>query len=336
MINIRHDKELKDLNTFGIAARAAGYVEFCNKYDLDAIFSDATWKSRPWYVLSGGSNILLTGDYEGLILHPVSDKIEEVSRDSRSIQLRVEAGVEWDSFVGYCVEKGYGGVENLSDIPGYVGASPVQNVGAYGVEVKDTIVEVEAYLVETQEIRLFNNQECRFGYRDSIFKNEWKGRAIVTSVTFSLSLTPDFHIGYGDLAREVESLGGATLENIRRAVRAIRAAKLPDPAVLGNSGSFFKNPVVDIRKAEELKSNYPDIPVYPAPNGVKLAAGWLIDRAGLKGYRSGNAGVHEKQALVLVNYGGATGLEILALADYVITNVEEKFGVRLGMEVNVL
>ena len=336
MKDIQRDKELKELNTFGIPARVAGYAEFCNKCDLDSIFADPEWSGKSWYVLSGGSNILLTGNYDGLILHPAGDGIEETGRAAGSVTLRVQAGVDWDRFVSYCVEQGYGGIENLSDIPGYVGACPIQNIGAYGTEVKDTITEVEAYLVESGEVRCFTNAECRFGYRDSIFKQEWKGRAIVLSVTFRLSLRPQFNIGYGDLGREVEALGGPSLKNIRRAVMAIRAAKLPDPKVLGNSGSFFKNPVVSREKAEELKEIYPDMPAYPAPDGVKLAAGWLIDRAGLKGYRQGYVGVHEKQALVLVNYGGANGQDVLALADHVIRTIEEKFGIRLGMEVNVL
>lgn len=335
MTPIRLDKELQPLNTFGIAARAAGYAEFRGKADLDTLFADPAWKNRPWRVLGGGSNVLPTRDYDGLILHPIGREIIEIQRDNDSVILRADAGRVWDDFVEYGVEKGYGGVENLSDIPGQVGAAPVQNIGAYGAEVGNTIVEVEAYLPENGEIRLFSREACRFGYRDSIFKREWRGRAIVLAVTFELSLNPSFQIGYGDLAREVEALGGTSLRNIRQAVRAIRTTKLPDPAVLGNSGSFFKNPVVSPEKAEALRAAYPEMALYPAPDGVKLAAGWLIDRAGLKGFRMGKAGVHERQALVLVNYGGATGAEILALADHVIGTVEQKFGVRLEMEVNV-
>lgn len=335
MTVIQTDKSLRPLNTFGLAARAAGYAEFEGRADLDVLFADPAWKDSPWRVLGGGSNVLPTGDYDGLVLHPVGRKITEIRRTGDTVLLQAEAGVVWDDFVAHCVEQGFGGVENLSDIPGQVGASPVQNIGAYGVEVKDTIVGVEAYLPESGEIRRFTREECRFGYRDSIFKREWRGRAIVLSVTFEVSLNPDFQIGYGDLAREVEALGGASLQNIRRAVRAIRAAKLPDPAVLGNAGSFFKNPVVPTETAEALRAEYPDMPAYPAPDGVKLAAGWLVDRAGLKGFRDGAAGVHDRQALVLVNYGGATGREILALADRVIRTVERRFGVRLEMEVNV-
>jgi UDP-N-acetylmuramate dehydrogenase len=336
MIPVQYDKELKGLNTFGIAARAAGYAEFHTPEDLDAVFSDPQWKDRRWIVLGGGSNILPRGDYDGLILHPAAEGIREIGRGERTIRLRAEAGVEWDRLVALCVEQGYAGVENLSGIPGTVGAAPIQNIGAYGAEAKDTIAEVEAYLVETGEVRRFSNAECHFGYRDSIFKQAWKGRAIVIAVTFELSLNPQVCLGYGDLAAEVTALGGATLANVRRAVLAIRAAKLPDPAVLGNSGSFFKNPVVPKEQADALRASYPDLPTYPALDGVKLAAGWLIDRSGLKGYRQGRVGVDEKQALVLVNYGGASGDEVLALAHRVISTIEEKFGIRLEMEVNVL
>ncbi|MDR0955449.1 MAG: UDP-N-acetylmuramate dehydrogenase [Rikenellaceae bacterium] len=334
-IEIEHNKELKPLNTFGIAARASGFVAFRDRGDLAAIFADPSWSGKSWYVMSGGSNILLTGDYDGLILHPVARAIEEVERDGEAVTLRVQAGLAWDELVAYCVTNGYGGLENLSGIPGFVGAAPVQNIGAYGAEVKDTIAEVEAYRFDTGVVQSFTNAECRFGYRDSVFKHEERG-SVILSVTFRLPLRPHFSIGYGDLSREVEALGGASLSAIRQAVLSIRAAKLPDPKVLGNSGSFFKNPVVSEQEAEALRCNYPDMPVYLVPTGVKLAAGWLIDRAGLKGYRQGRVGVHEKQALVLVNYGGATGGEVLALADHVIVAVRERFGVSLVPEVNVL
>ena len=336
MTTIIRNKELKRLNTFGIAATAAGYAEFRDKDDLDAVFADTDWQGKPWTVISGGSNLLLSGDYDGLVLHPVSDTITEISRNADSVIVRAEAGLDWDTFVAWSVEQGYGGLENLSDIPGFVGACPIQNIGAYGAEVKDTITEVEFYELATGEIRNFDNADCGFGYRDSIFKRDLKGKAIVLAVTFRLSLHPRFNLGYGDLQRETETLGGASLENVRRAVMAIRAAKLPDPKVLGNSGSFFKNPVVPAEQAEALKEKYPEMPQYPAANGVKLAAGWMIDRVGLKGYRQGDAGVHEKQALVLVNYGNASGADILALADHVITSVRDRFDVTIEREVNLL
>ena len=335
MSTIERNKELKPCNTFGVSARAAGFAAFRDKADLDAVFADPEWGERPWTVIGGGSNVLLTKDYDGLILHPAGQEITEVAHDEYTVTLRVQAGVEWDDFVRYCVERGLGGVENLSGIPGTAGAAPVQNIGAYGAEVADTIAEVGAYLPDSGEIHTFSNAECRFGYRESIFKYELKGRAIILSATFRLSLNPVFNIGYGDLEREVQALGGPSLENIRRAILSIRDEKLPDPKVLGNSGSFFKNPVVPQELAEALRVQYPDMPQYTASEGRKLAAGWLIDRAGLKGFRLGNAGVHEKQALVLVNYGEATGAEILAVAARVIAAVEAKFGITLQMEVNV-
>lgn len=336
MVTIIRNKELKTLNTFGISARAAGYAEFRDREDLDAIFADPDWRGKPWTVIGGGSNILPAGDYDGLILHPVGREITEIWHNDDTVGFRVQAGVAWDDFVACCVDRSYGGVENLSGIPGTVGAAPVQNIGAYGAEVKDTLAAVEFYDAESGEVHRFVGSECRFGYRESIFKQEWKGRAIILSVDFRLALNPVYNIGYGDLSREVEALGGPSPENIRAAVLAIRDAKLPDPKVLGNSGSFFKNPVVTETQAEALRAQYPEMPVYPAPGGAKLAAGWLIEQAGLKGFRQGDAGVHERQALVLVNYGGATGSDILALSAHVIDTVRRTFGVTIEREVNVL
>lgn len=336
MATIVRNKELKSLNTFGITATAAGYAEFRTPEELKNLLSDPEWAGKPWYVLGGGSNILFRGNYDGLILHPAADGITVTDSSPESVTVRAEAGTDWDTFVRYCVERGYGGVENLSGIPGCVGASPIQNIGAYGVEVKDTIASVEAYLTRTGETVTLTNAECRFGYRDSIFKRELKGSAVVLAVSFRLATAPAYKLGYGDLCREVESLGGPTLHNVRQAVTHIRNSKLPDPKVLGNSGSFFKNPVVENTVAEKLKATYPDIPTYPAGDKTKLAAGWLIDRVGMKGHREGDAGVHDRQALVLVNYGTATGSDILALAGKVIGAVQEKFGITIEMEVNTL
>ncbi len=323
------------MNTFGIDARAALYGEFEGKEDLDRIFRMLP-DQTPWAVLGGGSNILFSGDYPGLILHPVSKKMLTVREEEASALVRADSGIVWDDFVSFCIARGLGGVENLAGIPGLVGASPIQNIGAYGAEAKDTIQEVEVYLPASGAVRTLSHEACGFGYRDSIFKREMKGRAVVLSVTFRLSRKPEFRLDYGDLKATVEELGGPSLENIARAVVAIRNTKLPDPAKLGNSGSFFKNPVVEESLAARLKAAYPDLPLYPAPDGCKLAAGWLIDRAGMKGYRQGNVGVHDRQALVLVNYGGATGSEILSLADKVTGEVFRKFGVELEKEVNVL
>lgn len=336
MPEIRLNKELKSLNTFGIAARAAGYAEFRDAADLKAIFSDPAWRGRPWTVIGGGSNILLSGDYDGLVLHPVAGAATEIGRTGGTAAVRAEAGMEWDALVAWAVGRGLGGLENLSGIPGTVGAAPVQNIGAYGVEVKDTLAAVEFYDAGRGEVRRLAGAECRFGYRESVFKGELKGRAVVLAVEFALPADPQISLGYGDLAREVEALGGPSLDRVRRAVLNIRDSKLPDPKVLGNSGSFFKNPVVPAAVAEALRAEYPDMPQYPAPGGTKLAAGWMIERAGLKGYRRGDAGVHERQALVLVNHGEATGADILALADRVIETVRARFGVTIEREVNVL
>ncbi len=289
-------------------------------------------------MLAGGNNILFTRDYEGLLLTPVARGIERLEEDAASVLLRVEAGVEWDDLVARAVDEGLWGIENLSLIPGKAGAAPVQNIGAYGCEVKDVIERVHCFDTETLRERVLERDACAFGYRDSIFKRELKGRAIITAIEVRLSRRPQPKLGYGDVEREVAARGGATLHNIREAICAIRRAKLPDPAVTGNAGSFFKNPVVERATAERLLALHPDMPHYATadPGRVKLAAGWLIDRAGLKGYAEGRVGIHERQALVLVNRGGATGAEVIAFARRVQQRVAERFGVEIDTEVNIL
>ena len=253
------------------------------------------------------------------------------------IIIEAEAGVEWDDLVAWSVERDLWGMENLSLIPGTVGAAPVQNIGAYGAEAKDVIERVHYFDVEDRKHHTLGNAECHFAYRESVFKHQLKGRAIITSVEFRLLKSSQPSLGYGDLAKEVEARGGATLKNIREAVCAIRQSKLPDTAVLGNAGSFFKNPIVNKEISESLKGEYENMPVYPVSEQTcKLAAGWLIDQAGLKGYRQGNVGVHERQALVLVNFGGATGAEVIALSEMVRQKVNEKFGIKIDPEVNIL
>ena len=288
-------------------------------------------------MLAGGNNILFTEDYDGVLLTPAARQIALVSDDGDEVRLRVDAGVEWDDLVEWAVQRGLWGIENLSLIPGKAGAAPVQNIGAYGCEAKDAIRRVEMYCVETGTVLTLDAAHCGFGYRESVFKHDLKGRVIITAVEIALSHTPRPRLGYGDVEREVEARGGATLRNIREAICSIRRAKLPDPAVLGNAGSFFKNPVVEASVAENLLKAYPDMPHYPAPEGrEKLAAGWLIDRAGMKGHRAGNVGVHERQALVIVNHGGATGGEVIAFARTVQARVREKFGIEIDTEVNIL
>ena len=335
MIREFHQISLRTRNSFGVDQQAARLVEFETPEDLRTLF--AAGIPEKWTVLAGGNNILFTRDYDGVLLTPVARGITLLSDDGDEVRVRADAGVEWDDLVEWAVGRGLWGIENLSLIPGKAGAAPVQNIGAYGCEAKDAIRRVEMYCVETGAMLTLDAAHCGFGYRESVFKHDLKGRAIITAVEIALTHTPRPRLGYGDVEREVEARGGATLRNIREAICAIRRAKLPDPAVLGNAGSFFKNPVVEAPVAERLLAEYPDMPHYAAPEGrVKLAAGWLIDRAGMKGYREGSVGVHERQALVLVNHGGATGGEVIAFAHEVQERVRGKFGIEIDTEVNIL
>lgn len=290
-----------------------------------------------WYVLGGGNNILFTRRFGGTLIKPVGKNITIKANLDDSVIVEAEAGVEWDDMVEWSVERELWGMENLSLIPGTVGAAPVQNIGAYGAEAKDVIERVHYYDAKERRHHTMGNAECRFAYRESIFKHELRGKAIITSVEFRLSKSQQPSLGYGDLAKEVEARGRVTLKNIREAVCSIRRSKLPDTAVLGNAGSFFKNPIVNKDVSERLKQEYENMPVYPvSEQNCKLAAGWLIDQAGLKGYRQGNVGVHERQALVLVNFGGATGEEVISLSELVRERVKEKFGITIDPEVNIL
>lgn len=337
MKRIYNDINLVERNSFGVVQRAKTLIEFETADDLREVFSE----QRPdkWYVLGGGNNTLFTRDWDGVLLTPVARSVSVIGEDDDSLSLRVEAGANWDELVEWCVERGVWGMENLSLIPSSVGAAPVQNIGAYGAEAKDVISVVEYFDTRDLSVVRLDRDECAFAYRESIFKHELKGVAIILAVEFKLSKTPRPNLGYGDVISEVEARGGATLRNIRDAVCAIRSRKLPDTKVLGNAGSFFKNPVVDIAVADSLMAEYPDMPRYALPNDtehVKLAAGWLIDKAGLKGYREGNVGVHDRQALVLVNHGGATGSEVIALSERVCREVKARFGVDIVPEVNIL
>lgn len=319
-------------NTFNINALARHYATFSTIEQLRQIIVHCHDNHLPWFVLGGGSNIIFTKDFEGVVIHPVARDIEFLGED----MVVVQAGMEWDELVAWSVEQGLGGLENLSFIPGSVGAAPVQNIGAYGAEAKDMIAWVEFFDTETLCVERLSGQECDFGYRESIFKRELRSRAIVLRVAFRLSKCPQFNIDYGDLSHQVEILGGATLANIRQAVIAIRQSKLPDPKVMGNAGSFFKNPVVTTKKAEKLRSTYAQMPSYPLECGVKIPAGWLIEQAGFKGKRIGQVGVHPQQALVIVNYGGATGSEVVSFSEQVQAAVFDKFAITIHREVNVL
>ncbi|MEG0498564.1 MAG: UDP-N-acetylmuramate dehydrogenase [Alistipes sp.] len=337
MIQEFHNISLRDRNSFHVEQCATRLVEFDTEEDLQELF--AHHAPEKWMVLGGGNNILFTHDVTQTLLVPRAGEIQIVGEDPESVHIEVAAGVEWDDLVEWAVAHELWGIENLSLIPGKVGAAPVQNIGAYGSEAKDAIESVRMFCPETNNMLVIDAAHCDFGYRESIFKHTLRGRIIITAVRFRLSHTPQPRLGYGDLMREVEARGGATLQHIREAVCAIRRAKLPDPAVQGNAGSFFKNPVVEIAKAEALRERYPDMPSYPVPNRptcVKLAAGWLIDQAGLKGHIAGKVGVHPHQALVLVNMGGATGGEVIAFAHTVQQRVQEMFGVEIDTEVNIL
>lgn len=336
MIRETADAPLRQRNSFHVEEQAERLIEFDREEDLDLIFG----KGRPerWYVLGGGNNILFTRRFEGTLIKPSATGITVIGEDTDTVTLRAEAATDWDRMVAWCVERGLWGAENLSLIPGTVGASPVQNIGAYGAEAAGIIYRVHLYDTLRREHATLEKADCRFAYRDSIFKHELRGRTVITAVELRLGKHPAPNLAYGDLKAQVEARGGASIANIRDAVCAIRRSKLPDPDTLGNAGSFFKNPVVDNATAERLREEDPACPVYPvsAHGMCKLAAGWLIDRAGLKGFRMGRVGVHERQALVLVNFGGATGNDVMALARYVQQRVFDSFGVRIEPEVNIL
>ena len=336
MIREYIDADLTPRNSFHVRQRAARLIEFDSADDLEALFAGGA--PERWTVLSGGNNILFTRDYDGVLLTPVARGIETLDDDGRTALVRVEAGVEWDDLVEWAVERGLWGIENLTLIPGKAGAAPVQNIGAYGCEAKETIERVHLFRTDTLARETLEAAACGFGYRESVFKHALRGRAIITAIELRLSRVAAPRLGYGDVEREVAARGGATLRNIREAIAAIRRAKLPDPARTGNAGSFFKNPVVDRATADRLSAAWPEMPRYPAadPDSVKLAAGWLIDKAGMKGRVEGRVGVHERQALVLVNRGGATGSEVIAFARKVQQAVLDRFGIAIETEVNIL
>src|ERR1700739_979845 len=331
---------LKDITTFHAKVFAKDYTEFSSVAELKEILSSELVKTKPFMILGGGSNVLFTGDCNGIIIRNAIKGIEIIKEEGNDIYIRANGGEKWHDFVLYCVSHNYGGVENLSLIPGTVGAGPIQNIGAYGVELKDTLHEVDALNIKTLQVEKFSNADCKFGYRESIFKGEQKGKYVILAVTLKLNKNPKkINASYGTISKELESMGvtNPTIADVSKAVINIRSSKLPDPEKLGNAGSFFKNPVIANASFEKLKSQFPEIVSFPAHDGhTKLAAGWLIEQCGWKGKRIGDAGVHKDQALVLVNYGDATGKEIYDLSTQVIKSVEEKFGVILEREVNMI
>jgi len=334
---IKENISLLSYNTFGIDAKADYFIEYSSVEELQTALKSEIVKSNRLLHIGGGSNLLFMKDFKGVILHSAINFIKKVSEDTDTVMLEAGAVVNWDDFVAYTVENGWGGVENLSLIPGEVGASAVQNIGAYGVEVQDVIIKVNAVEIETGEPKTFSVKDCQYGYRESIFKKELKGKYIITSVVFKLQKQAQFKLNYQHLEAEVLKNGDINLQNIRQTIIAVRESKLPDPKIFGNAGSFFMNPVISKAHFNELLAQYPQMPHYfVSETEEKVPAGWLIDQCGWKGKQIGNAGVHDKQALVLVNKGGATGAEIVYLAEQIQASVKTKFGIELRAEVNYI
>ncbi|WP_346319785.1 UDP-N-acetylmuramate dehydrogenase [Chitinophaga sp. YIM B06452] len=338
-MKVTENVSLRQYNTFNLDATARYFAAFHSREALEAILDDPQYKHTPKLILGGGSNILLTKDFDGLVLKNEIKGIHTISEDDDHVYVRAGAGENWHQFVMHCIEKGYAGLENLSLIPGNVGASPMQNIGAYGVEIKDTFNELEALHLQDRTLVSFNKEACAFGYRESVFKHQYKDQFAILQVIYRLNKKPVFNTSYGAIEQELERMGvkEPSIRSISRAVINIRSSKLPNPAEIGNAGSFFKNPEVTKEKYEELKLAFPEVVAYPLPGGhYKLAAGWLIEQCGWKGYRNGDAGVHARQALVLVNYGHAKGEDIVELSWQVVESVKEKFGVALEREVNII
>jgi UDP-N-acetylmuramate dehydrogenase len=330
---------LKALNTFGIESFAKFFVKVNSIEQINELLDCNEFKNNHHLILGGGSNLLLTKNVDGLVIKNELLNIEVINENDSSVFVKCAAGVVWHEFVMWCIAKNYGGIENLALIPGCSGASPMQNIGAYGVEIKDTFYELEAIELATGNLKKFTKSDCEFGYRESVFKRQFKNQFIITSVTFQLSKRPNFHIEYGAIKQELDLMNVSELniKAIAQAVINIRSSKLPNPKEIGNAGSFFKNPEVSEIEFQRLKNEFPNIVAYPLENkNYKLAAGWLIEQSGLKGYRAGDAGVHKLQALVLVNYGSATGNEIFDLSSLVLQTVKDKFGVNLEREVNII
>lgn len=338
-MKLQENISLKSYNTFGIDITAKYFASFENLTELKEILNSKLQTPNSKLVLGGGSNILLTKDFDGIVLKNAIKGIEILKEDDEHVYIKAGAGENWHQFVLYCVSNNYAGVENLSLIPGNVGASPMQNIGAYGVEIKDVFYELEAFHKQDKVIEKFSLKDCGFGYRESVFKNKYKDQFVITSVTYRLNKKPSFNTSYGAINQELERMGvkELSIQSISQAVINIRSSKLPDPKEVGNAGSFFKNPVIANEQFNEIKKAFPNIVAFPSgPDHTKLAAAWLIEQCGWKGYRKNDAGCYPKQALVLVNYGNATGKEILDLSEEIIQSVKTMFGVILEREVNII
>ncbi len=336
-MEIKENISLKNYNTFGMDCKSKYFVEIPNFTILSEVLESKIFLQNKALILGGGSNILFTHDFEGIVLKIDFKGIQLIQEDENHVYIRAEAGEVWHHLVEYCVLSNYAGIENLSLIPGSCGAAPIQNIGAYGVELKDVLHEVEVFDVQEKTKKIFKNKECEFGYRDSIFKRVGKGKYVVLGIVLKLNKKPIFHVAYGTIEQELEKMGhpNLTIKAISEAVCNIRRSKLPDPAKIGNAGSFFKNPVISKQHYQLLKEKYADIPCYESGNDVKVPAGWLIEKAGWKGKNKGTYGVHEKQALVLVNYGNAKGQDIYALSEEMILDIQHKYNITLEREVNI-
>jgi len=337
-MKMQQNISLKSFNTFGIEVSAKYFAEINSLEDFFALQNESIYKNNTPLILGGGSNILFTKNYEGLVIKNNLKGIELEKEDEDFVWVKAAAGENWHNFVMWCVAKNYGGLENLSLIPGCVGAAPMQNIGAYGVEIKDTCEKVFTIDLESGKETVFGNADCKFGYRESVFKNIYKNKFLISSVVFKLNKKPVLNTSYGAIEQELAAMGikEVSIKAISDAVIKIRSSKLPDPAKIGNAGSFFKNPEVTKEKHDALKQKFEKLVSYPLDNGnYKLAAGWLIEYCGLKGKRNGQAGVHINQALVLVNYGGVNGNEIYKLSQEVLDAVQNTFGVTLEREVNI-
>lgn len=339
MPEIRQDVDLKPLNTFGISARARFYTELHTVAEFADLLQSEIYKTESLLIIGGGSNLLFTKDFKGLVIRNCLKGIRVEQDTNDSVLLRVSAGEVWHEFVMWSIAQGYAGLENLSLIPGCVGASPMQNIGAYGVEIKEVFEKLEALSLRDGTVKTFDKAACEFGYRESVFKRKYKNQFIITAVYFRLKKNATVNTSYGAISSQLQEMGISqpSIKDVSEAVMAIRRSKLPDPAVTGNAGSFFKNPEVSAELYQKVHANFPELVAYPLADGrFKLAAGWLIEQAGLKGFEIDGAAVHLKQALVLINKGNASGDAVLRLSTEVIKRVKEKYGVELEREVNIV
>lgn len=338
-LNIQHNVRLAEFSSMGVQAFAKSFIPVNSMQEVSGAIHYVKSTMSPYLILGGGSNVLFVDNFDGVIIKNQLMGFDIISESEEEIILKIGAGENWHKIVEQCVNKNWAGIENLALIPGTMGAAPIQNIGAYGAELADVFVELEAFEISCEEKKIFNKNDCKFGYRDSIFKHDLKDKAIITSVSIRLSKMGEPNWNYAALKQQIDQkrINKPTIKDVYEAVIEVRESKLPNPDVLGNNGSFFKNPVIPVFHYDELKQEYPQMPSYPVTEHlVKVPAGWLIDHAGWKGYRTGDAGVHEKQALVLVNYGNASGSDIYMLSEMIRTDIDKKYGISLKREVNVI